>query len=438
MLNSSPVSDRPLGYATAAAVVVASMIGTGVFTTLGLQTQELHSGFALLCLWGTGGLIAVAGALSYGELAAALPRSGGEYHFLGRIYHPVLGIVAGWISVTVGFAAPSALAAMALGEYAATFTSLSPQPVAVVTIVVIAVFHGISVRLGRHFHLLTTALKLALIIVFCSAGLLVPQVGGTDFAPSLAGWQEVVSPAFAFSLIYVSYAYSGWNAATYLASEVRRPQQVLPRALLHGTLLVTTLYLLLNFVFLRTVPVAELAGRLEVGTLSARIIFGPSGGLLVSIMICILLVSTISAMVMAGPRVLQVAGEDLPGLRLLAARTQAGAPLRAIVLQQVLAIGFVVTDSFEGVLSYAGFTLNLIALLTVAGVFVLRFTEPDLPRPFRVPAYPLLPAAFVLVNAVILVFVLHSRPLAGGAGLLTLLAGMALVMLQKRRRGESD
>jgi len=413
------------------------MIGTGVFTTLGLQAQELDSGFALLCLWGAGGLIAMAGALSYGELAAALPRSGGEYHFLGRIYHPVLGVVAGWISVTVGFAAPSALAAMALGEYAATFTSLSPLPVAVVTIVVIAVFHGTSVRLGKHFHLVTTALKLTLIIVFCSAGLLVPPVGGVDLTPSLEGWQEVFSPAFAFSMIYVSYAYSGWNAATYMASEVRRPQQVLPRALLHGTLLVTALYLLLNFVFLRTVPVAELAGRLEVGTLSARVIFGPSGSLLVSIMICILLVSTISAMVMAGPRVLQVAGEDLPGLRPLAARTQGGAPLRAIVLQQVLAISFVVTDSFEGVLSYAGFTLNLITLLTVAGVFVLRFTEPDLPRPFRVPVYPLLPAAFVLVNAVILVFVLHSRPLAGGAGLLTILAGMVLVVLQKRRHDES-
>jgi APA family basic amino acid/polyamine antiporter len=154
-------------------------------------------------------------------------------------------------------------------------------------------------------------------------------------------------------------------------------------------------------------------------------------------MICILLVSTISAMVMAGPRVLQVAGEDLPGLRALAVRTQGGAPLCAIVLQQVLAISFVVTNSFEGVLSYAGFTLNLIALLTVAGVFVLRFTEPDLPRPFRVPAYPVLPAAFVLVNAVILVFVLQSRPFAGGAGLFTIFAGMALVLVQKRRHSES-
>jgi len=436
MTAYDPGSDRPIGYATATAVVVASMIGTGVFTTLGLQALETHTGFALLLLWGLGGLIAMAGAVSYGELAAALPRSGGEYHFLGRIYHPVLGIVAGWIAVTVGFAAPSALAAMALGEYAATFTSLPPLPVAVITIVVIAVFHAVSVRLGKQFHLVTTALKLVLITVFCIAGLLVPPAGGTDFAPSPAGWQEVFSPAFAVSLIYVSYAYSGWNAATYVASEVRQPQQVLPLALLHGTLLVTALYLLLNFVFLRTVPVTEIAGRLEIGALSAEVIFGPSGGLLASIMICILLVSTISAMVMAGPRVLQVAGEDLPGLRALAARTQGGAPLRALVLQQVLAIGFVVTGTFEGVLSYAGFTLNLISLLTVAGVFVLRFTEPDLPRPFRVPGYPAVPAAFVMVNAVILIFVLQSRTLAAGAGLLTILAGVALALLHKRRHSE--
>jgi APA family basic amino acid/polyamine antiporter len=435
MKNFDPQGHRPLGYSTAAAVVIASMIGTGVFTTPGLQAQQLHTGFALLLLWGVGGLVAVTGALSYGELAAALPRSGGEYHFLGRIYHPVLGIVAGWISVTVGFAAPSALAAMALGEYAAAFTTLSPLPVAVASIVVIAVFHGFSVRLGKHFQLVTTALKLALIVVFCAAGLLVPPVAGTAFAPSPAGWREVFSPMFAFSLFYVNYAYSGWNAATYVASEVRQPQQVLPRSLLHGTLLVTALYMLLNFVFLRTVPIAELAGQLEVGALSARVIFGPSGGLLASIMICILLVSTISAMVMAGPRVLQVAGEDLAGLRPLAARTEGGAPLRAIVLQQVLALGFVVTDSFEGVLSYAGFTLNLIALLTVSGLFVLRFTEPNLPRPFRVPAYPFVPAAFVLVNALMLVFLLQSRPVAAGAGLLTILAGMALALLHNRRRG---
>jgi APA family basic amino acid/polyamine antiporter len=428
MVKAQPDNARPIGYVTAVAIVIASMIGTGVFTTLGLQAQEIESGFALLCLWALGGLIAMTGALSYGELAAAMPRSGGEYHFLGRIYHPALGIVAGWISVTVGFAAPSALAAMALGHYAATFIDVSPMPVAILTILAITAFHGFSVRIGKHFHLLATALKLALIAVFCVAGLQAQPADGANVVQSMQGWQEIFSPAFAFSLIYVSYAYSGWNAATYVAGEVRHPQKILPAALLHGTLIVTTLYLLLNYVFLRTIPAAELQGKLEVGALSAAYIFGSSGGLFVNVGICLLLVSTISAMVMAGPRVLQVVGEDLPGLRSLAVRTRGGSPLRAILLQQLLALVFVMTGSFEGVLSYAGFTLNLFALLTVAGVFVLRFTEPDLPRPYRVTGYPFTPAVFILMNAVILVFVLDSRPLAAAAGLLTVLAGAIFAM----------
>jgi len=428
-----PESRKPFGYSTATAVVIASMIGTGVFATLGLQVQELHTGFAVLCLWAVGGLMAMAGALSYGELAAALPRSGGEYHFLGQIYHPVLGVVAGWVSVTIGFAAPCALAAMAFSHYAGVFTGASPVGIAVLTLAVITAFHAFSVHLGQRFHIVTTALKLALILVFVAAGLLAVPVAGSAVTASLPAWREIFSPPFAFSLIYVSYAYSGWNAAAYMTGEVRDCRRVVPVALLHGTLVVTLLYLLLNFVFLRTIPVAELAGRLEVGALSAQYLFGDAGRMLASAMICVLLLSTISAMMMAGPRVLQVAGEDLPGLHSLAVRTRAGAPLRASLLQLLIAIAFVVTDSFEGVLAYAGFTLNLVTLLTVAGVFVLRSTAPGLPRPYRVPGYPFTPAVFVLVNSLTLVFVLQARPLAAGASLFTLLAGVLLAWLHKRQ-----
>jgi APA family basic amino acid/polyamine antiporter len=433
-----PTTPKSIGYSTATAIVIASMIGTGVFTTLGLQAQEIQTDFALLCLWGVGGLIAMTGALSYGELAAAMPRSGGEYQYLTNIYHPVLGTAAGWISVSIGFAAPSALAAMALGRYATAFSDLSPVWIAVLTIATITAFHAFSVRTGRLFHNVTTGMKLALIVLFCIAGLLVEPVKSVAVTPSLSGWREVFSPAFAFSLIYVSYAYSGWNAATYVAGEVWHPQRTLPAALFHGTLLVAAFYLLLNFVFLRTIPLSQLSGKIEVGALSANYIFGGHGGLLISAMICVLLVSTISAMVMAGPRVLQVAGEDLPRLRPLAKRTRRGAPLRAIMLQQLLAIVFVLTDSFEGVLSYAGFTLNLMALLTVAGVFVLRYTAPDLPRPYRVWGYPFTPAVFVLLNVVILVFVLQARPVAACASLLTVLAGVLLALLHKRRTSLFD
>jgi APA family basic amino acid/polyamine antiporter len=434
MGTPTATSIKTLGYFSASAIVVASMIGTGVFTTLGLQAQEIKTGFALILLWGLGGLVAMAGALSYGELSAAMPRSGGEYHFLGRIYHPIMGVVAGWISVTIGFAAPCALAAMAFARYASVFTDLSPVPMAVITIVIISAFHAFSVRLGQRFHVAATAMKLGVIAVFCSAGLLVNPVDDLSIAPSPAAWGEVFSPPYAVGLIYVSYAYSGWNAATYVAGEVKSPQRIVPLALLHGTLVVTLLYLTMNAIFLRTVPLPELAGRIDVGALSAQSIFGELGSLLTSAIICILLASTISALVMAGPRVLQVAGEDLPGLRLLAERTRRGAPLRAIVVQQFIAIGFVVTDSFESVLSYAGFTLNLISLLTVAGVFVLRYTAPDMPRPYRVWGYPATPALFVLINAVILVFVLQERPFVAGASVITIVIGILLAFLHKRRR----
>jgi len=195
---------------------------------------------------------------------------------------------------------------------------------------------------------------------------------------------------------------------------------------------VTLIYLLLNLVFLRSIPMPELAGKVEVGALSALHIFGPRGGVLMSAMLCLLLISTISAMVLAGPRVMQVMGEDLPALRPFAERTAGGAPLRAVLLQQVLALLFVLTDSFEGVLSFAGFTLTLFAMLTVAGVFVLRFTAPDLPRPYRVTGYPLTPALFVAVSLVTLGVVIIERPLSALAGLITIAAALAFGLLRRK------
>jgi len=431
-----PVDEnrRILGFHTAFTVVVANMVGTGVFTALGLQVVEIHDGIALLALWLLGGVIALCGALSYGELAAALPRSGGEYHFLGRIYHPVLGVVAGWVSVTVGFCAPIALAAMALGHYATSFLPVAPAVTATVTIVLVTVFHAVNVRTGQTFHILTTVFKIALIGLFCLAGLMAPSRGDVSYGPPAVTLTDILSPAFAVSLIYVSYAFSGWNAATYIAGEISNPQRVIPRALFYGTALVTVFYVLLNFVFLKTVPMARLSGSIQIGTLSAMNLFGERGAVLMSAMLCLLLISTISAMVLAGPRVLQVIGEDLPQLRALAARTAGGAPLRAILLQQGLALAFVATGSFEGVLSYAGFTLTLLALLTVLGVLVLRHNAPELPRPYRTWGYPFTPLVFILLNSVILFFVLRERPLAAGAGILTLLTGAALGLARHRRR----
>jgi len=424
---------RFIDQRTAILIVVANMIGTGVFTTLGLQAAGIPDGAALLLLWLIGGLIALCGALSYAELAAALPRSGGEYHFLSRIFHPLLGQLAGWVSVTVGFAAPVALAAMAMGHYGATVFAVSPTAIAVTTVVLITAVHAFDLRLGRHVQVVATWLKIGVILLFCVVGLSVPATSGSlSLLPSWTTWEAVWSAPFALSLIYVAYAYSGWNAAAYVVDEVQDPRRAVPRALLLGTLVVTLLYLLLNLTFLRTIEYDALVGRVEVGALSAETIFGSMGGHLMSLVLTLLLVSTISAMVLAGPRVLERIGEDLPFFRPLSVRNRRGAPTRAVLLQQGLALAMILTGSFEGVLSFAGFTLTLFAVITVAGVVRLRRREPDLPRPFRVPWYPLTPLVFILVSLASLVFLAQERPLPVILACLFLGLGWLLVRVSGR------
>jgi APA family basic amino acid/polyamine antiporter len=422
---------RVLGYFSATAIVVANMVGTGVFTTLGLQAGLVTDPALLLGVWAAGGLIAFCGALCYAELGASLPRSGGEYHFLSRIYHPVVGLAAGVVSVTVGFAAPVALAAMALGRYAATFLPVSPGWTAVASLLVITAFHLVDVRLGQRFQVVTTALKLVLIGVFITAGLLAEALPGNGVVTPTAAPS---STELSLALVFVFYAYSGWNAAAYVASEIAAPERTLPRALLHGTALVTVAYLLLNYVFLKTVPLAELAGTVEIGALSAARLFGATGGAIMSGMLCLLLISTISAMVLAGPRVLQIAGEDISLLRPLARRTRRGAPARAVALQLVIALTFVATGSFENVLAFAGFTLTLFAGLTALGVVVLRVNEPELPRPWRTWGYPVTPWLFVLASSAVLGMALQERPLAGLAALVLTVAALAASALQWRGR----
>ncbi len=419
---SSP--RRFIGFRTAILIVVANMIGTGVFTTLGLQAAEVPDGAALLLLWLLGGVVALCGALSYAELAAALPRSGGEYHFLSRIYHPSLGRLAGWVSVTVGFSAPVALAAMALGRYAGNLIPVDPMLIAVVALGLVTALHAFDLGVGGAFQVVATLVKVLVVLLFALAGLGAADCAGSlSLTPTVASIEAVFSAPFALALVYVSYAYSGWNAVVYVVDEVQDPGRNVPRALVLGTAAVTGLYLLLNMSFLRTTDFAELAGTVEVGVLSARNLFGEEGGALVSLVLSLLLVSTISAMVLAGPRVLTRIGEDLPFLRFLCRRNRRGAPTRAVIAQQGLALAFILTDAFEAVLTFAGFTLTLFALLTVGGLIRLRAREPGLARPFRVPLYPLPPLVFLLVSGISLVLVVPQRPFPMLAVVVLLLLG---------------
>ena len=322
----------------ATAIVVADMVGVGVFTSLGFQVKDISSGFVLVLLWLVGGIVALCGAFCYAELAAMFPRSSGEYNFLTRAYSPAVGFLAGWLSATVGFSAPVALAAMAFGEYAkAVVPQVSPLLLGLGLIWLVSLVHLRGTRHGSAFQVGFTVLKLAMIVAFIVAGFAVGGNQPISFAPSAKDSLQVLSAPFAISLVFVMYAYSGWNAATYIVGELRDPKRSLPRALFMGTGTVILLYVALNAVFLYTTPVAELAGQVDVALIAGRHVFGEDGGRLVGALICAGLVPTVGAMMWIGPRVTQTMGEDVPLLRVLAFRSPNGAPTVAILLQCVVA-----------------------------------------------------------------------------------------------------
>ena len=397
----------------AAAVVIANMVGTGVFTSLGFQLLEIRSPFALLLLWGVGGLTALCGALSYAELGAALPRSGGEYNFLTRIYHPGAGFISGWVSATVGFAAPTALAALTFGSYfSSVFPSFSPLWLASALIIALTIFHSRSHRSSGFTQNLFTVLKLLLILGFSALGLaLGVNPEPVSFLPGTEDTAIVTGGAFAVALIYVNYAYSGWNAATYISGELQNAQKSLPVVLIASTSLVALSYLLLNYVFLSVAPMDAMAGQVEVGFIAAGYIFGTKGASIMGVLLALLLISTVSAMIVAGPRVLQVIGEDFSLFSRLARVNRDGIPALAITLQSLVALAFLWTSSFESILVFSGATMGLNTFFTVAGLFILRRRQPDLERPYRTWLYPLPPIIFLGITGWTLVYIVIQRPI---------------------------
>ena len=408
-----PAAAHPtatFGLPTAVALLVSNMVGTGVFTSLGFQVQDLGSGFALLALWAVGGSLALAGALCYAELGAMFPQSGGEYVYLGRAWSPRVGFIGGFVSMTAGFSAPIAIAGMAFGRYAGAVVPISPMVATVGVLTVVSLVHWTRVSGARVFQVTTTSVTVATIIGFIVTGLLIGPVEPVSFAPSATAWREISSAPFAISLIYVVYAYTGWNSIGYVAGEIREPQRTIPIAVISSVVLVAALYLLLHWVFLRTVPIDALRGTVEVGALSGARILGPIGGRVMSGVIALVLVATISSFLMAGSRVTQAVGAGSPRLRWLAERAADGVPRRALGMQLVLIALLIVTASFEQVLAYAGIVLNLCNLLAVIGLMRLRRIAPDLPRPFRTPLYPLAPLTFAALSLWMIGFVIWQRP----------------------------
>lgn len=434
---------REIGLGSALTLVVANMVGTGVFTTSGFIVAELGSAQALLLCWLVGGLFALAGALCYAELGAMMPQAGGEYRYLRRTFGPLPAFLSGWISLIVGFSAPIAAAAIAFATYVPgggrepwfvlelfgrpTFTFSPATLLAVGVVVVLSLVHYHSVGLGRRVQNLLTAFKIGVILLFAVGGL---WLGSGDAARLTglftldSGLGAVFSRKFAVALIFVSFAYSGWNAAAYLGAEIKRPERNIPLALVGGTVIVIGLYLLLNVVYLFALAPGAMAGALDLGVLAGAALFGPEVGRAAGMVIAFALLSVISAMIMAGPRVYYAMACDGVFFRCFrqvdCARSTPG---KAILLQGLLAVLMILSATFETLLIYIGFTLSLASILTVCGLVKLRLTEPGAPRPYRTLGYPLTPLLFLAGNAWIVVHSLTEQPEAGLYGVGTIVLG---------------
>ena len=432
MINAK---HRHLSLTTAISLVVSSMIGTGVFTSLGYQLLDIQSGFSIIMLWFIGGVISLFGALSYSELASALPKSGGEYYLLSRILHPSIGLSAGIISATVGFSAPAVLAAIALANYLKPiFVNVNVSILAATVIILLNILHSFSLGVGKSFQVWSTLLKLFTMILFIFAGIFFSDKQNISFSPKLEDLKIVLSPEFAVNLVWVSYAYAGWNSSGYVVGEIVKPNKNIFKSILIGTLLVAAFYVMLNYVFLVVSPIESLKGEIEIGYISSVNLFGEKSAKLISILIGLLLLSTVSSYVYVGPRIIQAIGEDYDKLSFLSKINQNGVPFNAFIIQLVISLGFILSSTFEEVVLYTGIILIITTSVTVCSLIYLRLKEPDLNRPYKVWGYPFTPFIFIILNTWILVYTVYLKPTESIIGICLMIFSLGLFFVLKREK----
>ena len=419
--------------------------------------EELGDPQTMLLCWFVGGVFALCGALCYGELGAMFPRAGGEYVFLRESFGKGMGFLSGWVSLIVGFSAPIAAASIAFATYFFRTMSPSSSPevsvpflgsdifsisavtmLAVAVIIIFSLVHYYSVSLGARIQNGLTVFKLGIIVIFVVAGLFLGHGSTGNFSGS-PDMGSVFQDKFAISLIFVSFAYSGWNAAAYIGGEIKKPSRNIPLALFTGTFIVMCLYLLLNVVYIYALPAGEMSGVLEVGAESAASLFGNHVSKYFAGAIAIGLLSVLSAMIMTGPRVYYAMSKDGVFFELFGkVNSLRRTPAYAILLQAGIAIVMVITASFDKLLIYIGFTLSLCAMLTVVGMILLRIRQPGLTRNYKTVGYPVTPFLFVIGNLWIIYFSIKSRPVISMFGLATIGLGLLVYLCFDKRKKQRN
>jgi basic amino acid/polyamine antiporter, APA family len=437
-----PPLARKLGLFPATNIVVANMVGAGIFTTSGLLMQQLGDPGLMLILWIAGGVLALSGALCYGELAAAMPRAGGEYAYLAELFHPLLGFLTGWVSFFVGFSAPLAASSLGFSEYVGRALPqlvdgadavFARKALAVVIITLLAIVHLRGVDFGARVQNVLTVGKVVLIAGLIAVGFALGSGTLDDLARPTAdavrpvGWKSI-----GLSLMWIMFAYSGWNASAYVGSEIRDPERTLPRSLLVGTGVVILLYVGLNLLFVYATSPAELEGVIAVGGLAASRLFGPTAETVISGLIAFALLSSISALIMLGPRVYYAMAKDGYFFRAVAdVHPVTRVPSTSIVLQCLIAGVMVMSGTFDQILTYMGFCLGIFPIVAVIGLFRLRRAGPS---PYRMPAFPLPPLLFAVASVVMLVLAFLERPMESSIAIATVVAGVPFYLLFRRSR----
>jgi APA family basic amino acid/polyamine antiporter len=397
-------SPPRLGVVDAALLVVGSIVGGGIFLVSHDVAQSVHSREAFLGAWVIGGAVALSGAMSNGELGGMFPRSGGEYVYLREAYGPSVGFLSGWTSFWIAFPGSIAALAAGLGSTIASILGLSaawaPKAVGVAFIVALTLVNARGLRPGKWVNNALSATKLAAFAVLLGLGLLVPARAPIAVLESAAGGAATTSWAgMGAALIPVLFAYSGWNAATYIAGEMRDPARGLARALAFGTGACLVLYVAVNWTYLRAMPLSELASSADTpARLAAERLGGPGYAAALSPLVALCVLSSLQATVLVGPRIYQAMANDGLFFEPLGRVGRTGVPVVALAAQAAVATLEFLTGSFGALLAFAMFSIVTFSTLTVAAVFVLRLRRPEAERPVRVPGYPFVPALFVVIN----------------------------------------
>ncbi|PTT78192.1 MULTISPECIES: APC family permease [unclassified Chryseobacterium] len=424
-------TSHQIGWKTAVAIVVSNMIGTGIFTTLGFQLTDITNAYSIFLLCFIGGILALFGAFCYAELGSHFKGNGGDFIYLKETYHPLLGYLVSWISLIIGFSSPVALAALAMSKYLSAFDVSFGNSFAIGIIFLVSVFLSFSLQASSRFHNFFTLIKIAFIIVLIIIGIGISDSETIGNSLKLDdSWQkEIMLPAFATSLVFVTYSYTGWNSASYIAGEIKDVQKNLPKSLIVGTVFVTVSYLLVNFIMLKHAPVNQLAGKEDVMGEAANNMLGNTFGKVVNIFIALQLVATISGYLWVGSRLTQAFAKENRLWKSLSVGNKKGIPVRAIFAHAVIATLIILTGSFKEIFVYTAFILQLFASLAISTAYFIKKEDRKI---FKSNLFYIFPTFFLLFSIYILYFTFIHNPKESIIGLGIVAVGIVLYLIDKK------